>query len=176
MMINFKIRGVEKVQEYLASLPYGVTKIALTALTEYVIGDETHGLKHPDPYKYASRAKAYGYTGAKFENGNPVPAGYFSAKQFRYVAAITKGFTMRGENRTGNSTDAWQYVEVSPYNIKIVNPEPGAYWTRDDSGQARQPANVGWRKVSAVIEANIKGAMKHATAEVNNYLKSKGKK
>lgn len=175
MNISFKVRGVEKVQSYLESLPYGVMKIALTAITQYIIGDNTHGLKHPDPYKYTSRAKAYGFTGATFENGNPVPDGYFSAKQFRYVAAITKGFTMRGSNRTGKSTDAWQYVEITPYRYAINNPEPGSYWTRDDYGQAQQPANVGWRKVATVIESNIKGAMRHANAEINKYLKSKGK-
>lgn len=173
MKISFRPRNIEKVQKYLESLPLGVLKIGLIAITEYLIGDNSHGLKHPDPYKYASRAKAYGFTGAKFENGNPVPDGYFSAEQFRYVAAITKGFTMRGPNRTGVSTDGWQYVEVTPYRIVINNPEPGSYWTQDDKGQAQQPANVGWRKVSVNISANIKGAMRHATAKVNDYLKSK---
>ena len=171
MNVNFKIRGVKEFNDFLKTIPHGGLRIALRAFTEYVIGNESHGLKHPDPYKYASRAKAYGSTGARFANGNPVPDGYFSAKQFRYVAAKTHGFTDRGSKRAGVSEDAWQYVEVSDWNYKIVNPEPGAYWTRDDYGQARQPALVGWRKVTKTIMDNFAGGVRSANAALSAWLK-----
>jgi len=55
MNINFKMRGNEKVEAFIASLPRGVVEVGLTALVEYFTGDSAHGLKHPDPYKYPSR-------------------------------------------------------------------------------------------------------------------------
>jgi hypothetical protein len=59
------------------------------------------------------------------------------------------------------------------YNYKIVNDTAGAYHTRDDAGQARQPAKVGWRKVSQVVADNYLGAVRHAVAAVKRYLASK---
>lgn len=175
MMVSFKVRSVEKLQKYLRSVPRGALRVALYAVTEYVIGNEQHGLKHSEPYKYVSRAEAYGSTGATFENGNPVPAGYFSAAQFRYVmASLASGKMKIGNNRTGASADSWQYSETGEkgYGVTITNPEPSAYWTRDNVGQARQPAKVGWRKVSKVIADNMVGAIRHANAEVGKWLKA----
>jgi hypothetical protein len=162
MQVNFKVRGIEKVNEFLASVPRGGVKIALQAFTEYVIGNESHGLKRPEPYKYITRKVAYGET-------------FSSDAQRAYVMAkIRSGDITPGrENRTGNSEDAWQHVAVSEYNYKITNPEPGAYWTRDDYGQANQPALVGWRKVSQVISDNFDGGVRAATARLNEWLKSR---
>jgi hypothetical protein len=176
MQINFRIRGVEAVQSFLRAIPRGAVRVALQAFSEYVVGNEQHGLRHAEPYKYASRARAYGYTGAKFENGNPVPAGYFSAKQFRYVMAkIASGEMTPGtENRTGKSTAAWQAVPRNDgYRYTLSNGERGAYYTRDDKGQARQPANVGWRKVSQVVTDNYLGGIRSAVAAVKKFLASK---
>ena len=174
MKVRFSIRGVEAVQAFLRSVPYGATKVALAAFSEYIVGNKSHGLRHPDPYKYASRAKAYGNTGARFENGRPVPDGYFSAKQFRYVAAITHGFKDRGSKRTGESTDAWQAVPRNDgYRYTLTNNTPGGYWTRDETRQARQLGNVGWRKVSDVLADNYLGGIRAAIAAVNAHLKSK---
>jgi hypothetical protein len=166
--IKFTVRGIEELKAYFKQLPYGTLREALRAVTEYLIGNESHGLKHPDPYKYVSRAAAYGVV----KDG--VPAGYFSMKQFRYVMArIADGSITPGQSkRTGDSTDAWQYVQVSDYQYTITNPEPGAYWTRDDYGQARQPGMVGWRKVAQVIADNLEGAMRAANAAVSKWLKS----
>jgi len=176
MKVRFSIRGIDKVKAYLASVPRGTMRVALDAIARWLIGDSQGGLMHPEPYKYASRAKAYGYTGAKFKNGARVPAGYFSAKQFFYVAAITHGFTDRGSKRTSESSDAWTYKPTETnkgYSYRLINDTPGAYYTRDDYGQAQQPANVGWLKVSKVVAKNIAGALRAAIAAVNAHLKSK---
>ena len=162
MQIRYRLRGNEKVQEYLKSIPRGALPAALQAFTEYIIGDTSHGLKHPDPYKYVSRKAAYGVS-------------FFTDKQRRWFFwALNTGQINPGQNnRTGESTDAWQYVEVSKYKYTITNPTTGAYYTRDNAGQARQPAKVGWRKVAAVISANMAGAMRSANAAVKAFLKLK---
>lgn len=159
MDVRFRLRKLEDVQNYLRTVPLGALRVALKAFTEYVIGNEQHGLKHPEPYKYVSRKSAYGVT-------------FFTEKQRRWFWA-NGGPDMIGNNRTGNSTDAWQYTEVSAYKYTLTNPEPGAYWTRDDYGQARQPAKVGWRKVAKVIADNMAGAMRAANAAVRSYLANK---
>jgi hypothetical protein len=171
MNINFKIRNVEKVKKYLTTLPRGVMRVALAAMSEWFIGDSQGGLKHPEPYKFASRKRAYGKV-----SGDGAPDGYFSWKQFRYVAWKTKGFTDLGDKRTGQSLDAWTYKPTETnkgYQFRLVNPTPGAYFTQDDYGQARQPKNVGWKKVTTIINKNMAGAIKAAKFAVNSFLKSK---
>jgi hypothetical protein len=44
MNIKFKVTGIEEVKAYIASLPRGVKIAAMTAASEFFIGDESHGL------------------------------------------------------------------------------------------------------------------------------------
>lgn len=164
MHVNFKVRGVEELQAFLKELPRGGVRVALKAFTEYVIGNESHGLKHPDPYKYVARKAAYGQT-------------FKSAAQRGYVMArIREGTITPGTpQRTGESTNAWQYVAVSDWNYRITNPTAGAYFTRDEKGQAAQPRLVGWRKVTQVILDNMTGGIRAATAALNAWVKSRGR-
>jgi len=165
MNISFKVRNVERVKKYIASLPRGTVRIALIAISEWLVGDSQSGLRHPEPYKYVTRKSAYGVT-------------FFTEKQRRWFFwALKKGMINPGQNnRTGESTEAWTYKPHETgrgYVFRLVNNTPGAYYTRDDYGQARQPKKVGWKKVSAVVKANMTGALKAARVAVNNYLKSK---
>lgn len=161
MQVGFRVRGFERLNEWLKSLPRGGLQVALKAFVEYVIGNESHGLKHPEPYKYVSRKRAYGQT-------------FQSDAQRAYVMAKIKSgeITPGVENRSGISTDSWQYTMTTAWQYTITNPEPGAYWTRDDTGQARQPALVGWRKVSKVIADNFAGGIRAATAALSRWLKN----
>lgn len=49
MNINFKMRNLEQVQKKLKNLPNGAKKIVLPAISEYLIGDDRHGLRHYPP-------------------------------------------------------------------------------------------------------------------------------
>jgi hypothetical protein len=134
--------------------------VAIEAFTIYVVGNDRHGLKHYEPYKYVTRAKAYGQT-------------FKSDKQRRWFWA-NGGPAMIGNNRTGMTAKNWGYnITKGGYGATITNPTEGAYYTRSDKGQARQPALVGWRKSLAVIKANMAGAIRSAQAAVNRYLASK---
>lgn len=165
MNVSFKIRGIERLQEYLRSVPRGTVKVALKAFVEYVIGNESRGLKHSDPYKYVSGKQA-GYT--------------WSKKQIHFFFATgiwesdgQGGVILNKYQRTGKTHAAWDYVAVTDWNYTIINPEEGAYWTRDDKGQARMPQKANWRKQTRVIMDNMAGGMRSATAKVNEYLKGK---
>lgn len=161
MNVKFNVRGVKELQTFLKTVPRGTVYSALKAFTEYVIGNEFHGLKHNETYKYVSRKTAYGQT-------------FVSDKQRRWFFANNMQDKI-GNNRTGRTSDGWQYVMKSDYRFTITNPEPGAYWTRDDKGQARQPAMVGWRKITQVIADNFDGAIRSATAAVSRWLKENRK-
>ncbi|MCR4308377.1 MAG: hypothetical protein NUV80_07550 [Candidatus Berkelbacteria bacterium] len=164
MQIRFKIRGVKEVQKYLKTLPRGAMRTALDAIARWLIGDSQSGLAHPEPYKYVSRKSAYGFS-------------FFTDKQRRWFFwALSEGIINPGQNnRTGKSTNAWTYKPTETnkgYSYRLINDTAGAYFTRDDYGQARQPAKVGWKKVSEVVNKNMKGALRAATAAVNTWLKN----
>jgi len=157
MMKFGPIRNLKKVQDYLKKLPRGTMKAAIVAITEYIIGNEKHGLRHDDPYKQTTRKKVYGRT---FE----------SDKQRKYVmAAIADGRIKIGQRKPNpDKTRGYGYkLTNNGYNATITNESEGAYWARVWGGWRN------WRNVAKVVNANIKGALRHATAEVNKVLNKK---
>jgi hypothetical protein len=160
-MIKISVRGIEELHKYFASLQAELRKMVIPTVTEYLLGDENHGLRHYVPYKYVSRKLAYGQT-------------FVSAKQRRYVmAAIRDGRITPGRsNRTGATAAGWSYkVQGGGYGASITNSTPGARYTMGDDTQARQPAKVGWRKAMAVISTNIDGAIRKANQVIEAWIK-----
>lgn len=165
-MINFNLRGLPKLEAFLKSVPRGATKTALEAFTKYILGDSRHGLRHDEPQKYVSRAKA-GYT------TSPAQIRYFFA-----VGILQKdgagGVKLNHYKRTGETAKAWNYKVVGDYKYKLVNAKPGAYWTRGVPGQTRQHKLAGRRDVLKVIADNLAGAIRSARAAVNRFIKQRG--
>ena len=164
MQIKFRIRNVEAVQSFLRAIPKGAVRVALEAFTEYVVGNEAHGLRHADPYKYVTRKAAYGFS-------------FFTDKQRRWFFwALNTGKIDPGSGkRTGESTAAWKAVSRNDgYRYTISNNTVGGYWTRHDTRQARQLGKVGWRKIMTVLADNYKGGIRAAVAAVKKYLDKKG--
>jgi len=160
MQIKFRIRNVEAVQSFFRAIPRGAVKVALEAFTDYIIGDESHGLRHADPYKFVTRKSAYGFS-------------FFTVKQRRWFFwALKTGKIDPGSGkRTGESTAAWKAVPRNDgYRFTVQNNTAGGYWTRHDKKQARQLGKVGWRKIMTVLADNYKGGIRHAVAAVKKYL------
>ena len=162
MQIKFgSVRNLEKIQTFLAALPRGVMRVAIAAIGEWMIGTNDRGLRHSPPYRYVSRASA-GYR-------------KMSDKMRRWFWA-NGGPDMIGNNRTGATAAGWKAVTGGGgYRLSLQNSTPGAYYTMSDTGQAAQPAKVGWRKVTEVVMSNMAGAMRHALAAVNAFLSKGGK-
>lgn len=163
MQVKFKIRGVEAVNSFLRAVPRGAVRVALKAFSEYILGNDSHGLRHNETYRYITRKSAYGVS-------------FFTEKQRRWFFwALNTGQIDPGSGkRTGETSKAWKAEPRNDgYRYTITNNTAGGYYTRDDYGQARQPAKVGWRKVSAVLTANYAGAIRAAVAAVKKYLQSK---
>ena len=165
------IRNLKKVQDYLKKKPRGTIKTVIVAITEYIIGNKRHGLRHDDPYKQTTRKKVYGGGHGTFSNGAPLPDGFYSEEQFRYVmAAIADGRIKIGQRKKTptNASKGYDYkLTNNGYNATITNESEGAYWSRGWGGWKN------WRNTAKVINANIKGALRNATAEVNKVLNKK---
>lgn len=155
------LKDIDRITAYLKQVPHGTVRVGLRAIVEYIIGNGQHGLKHYGPYKYVARRKAYGQT-------------FSSDKQRRYVMArIREGSIDPGvPHRTGRTQRGYVAVESNGgYRQSIKNEEIGAYFTRDDNGQARLNALAGWRKAAVVIASNLDGALRHAGAAISKFLK-----
>jgi hypothetical protein len=170
MQIKFgKTRGIEEVKAALNAnvLPRGTVKVGLRAFIEYILGNSSRGLRHDEPQKYVSRAQA-GYK--------------TSAKQIRFFFATGilesdghGGVKLNHYKRSGKTAAGYQMVAVNDWKYNIVNGEPGAYWTRDDKGQATMHDMAGRRKITAVIMDNIDGGLRAAINAINGYLRKFGK-
>lgn len=166
MNVKIPVRKVENdinsVQAFIKSVvPRGAVKVALAAIVEYMIVAPGKALRKYDPYKYVTRKKAYGQS-------------FQSDKQRRWFWA-NGGPAMIGNHRTGSTAAGWKFKETnSGYGVTLENPTEGARWIWGDK-QARQPALVGHRTARDKIKANLAGAMRHAKAKVNEFLKSRKK-
>jgi len=163
MEVRFRLRSLDAVKAYLKTVPYGGLKVGFEAFTRYIIGNTSHGLRHDEPQRYVSR-KAAGYK--------------TSRAQMRYFFAVGilertsgGGVKLNHYKRSGKTASAWIATPTNNgYGYTISNDQPGAYWTRDNDGQTRQHGMAGRRKVTAVIAANLQGAVRSMVAAVKKYL------
>lgn len=49
MEIKIDVRGIDKIKAFVADLPYGTKRVALAAIVEYMLGDDSHGYRHYPP-------------------------------------------------------------------------------------------------------------------------------
>jgi hypothetical protein len=165
MNIKFKVTGIEELKTFLDKLETGVKIAAMRAVSYYLVGRENEALRKEPANKFVRRADAYGKV-------SDAPAGYFSMKQFRYVAWLTDGFTKKYD-RTHAISQAWEYHETNSQwdRVNIQNNAPGAEYVVGD-GQSRHEALVGWRKWRQAINDNMAGAVRYAQEMVDKYIKS----
>ena len=152
-MLNFRPRGLEEFRIYLHNLTRRLRGKAVEWISDWLIGDSSHGFKHYVPYRQVTRQAAYGRT---FE----------SDKQRRYVMArIAEGTIDPGfPHRTGRMQRGW-VKRGAGVRTTIENTEGYTDYVMG-RGQARLNKMVGWRQVADVIATNIKGAIRHAEAMI----------
>lgn len=168
-MIQFKLAGVKEFQDFLKQIEDGWKIRAMRAIAYYLAGRENEALRKEPPVKFVRRADAYGKV-------SDAPAGYFSWRQFRYVAAVTEGFTKQ-YNRTHTISQAWEYHESNSQwdRVNIQNNAPGAEYVVGDR-QSRHEALVGWRKWRQAINDNMAGAIRYAQEQINALIQSAQRK
>ncbi len=181
-MLKVQVKGIEEVKAFLQTVRRGAKDIAQRAVTLYLIGIEdgggflggvSHGLAHYVPYHYVSLEQAYGADVWKT----------MSAKQRGFIwASINAGknvltggaFDPGVPHRTSKTQLGWEYTE-SGGRYRITNETPGAKYVMGDDTQTRLHQLQGWRTVSAVVQSNLAGALRHAQAKVREWLKTKGR-
>ena len=153
-MLVPKVRGLAEFKAYIDTLARKMRGVATEAITDYLIGNGSHGFKHYPPYKLVTRTQAYGQP-------------FVSARQRRYVMArIKEGSIDPGyPHRTGELQQGWHKVGTG-VNARAVNEVGYAPYVMGTKDQARQPGMVGWRKIADIISTNIKGAVRHAEAKI----------
>lgn len=160
-MIKIQVRGIPELREFLKELPRGTKKAAIEAAALYLIGNDSHGLKHLAKYKYVTRKAAYGVS-------------FFTERQRRWFFwALHSGRINPGSGfRSGETAGGWKYkLTNNGYQAQLINATRGAKYVQGDDTQARQPAKVGHRKVSNVISTNIQGAMRASSQAVERWIK-----
>jgi hypothetical protein len=157
-MISIKMRGAEELNKFLKALPRGTMKDAIKAMADYMIGDDSHGLKH-----YPSRV----------HHGPGNPYKWQSDKQRRAYFASNGFGSGIPYSRTNKLRDNWTQ-SVDPYRKTLFNRLNYARYVMGGDQQRGHKAD-GWRKMAKVIEDNIKGGMRAATQAVARWIKNKGK-
>jgi hypothetical protein len=154
--------AIEKVREFLNNLDKSVKDIAGAGVSEYLIGDESHGLKHYPLYKHVSWAEI---------------GGFVSDKQRRFVMAmIGKGEITPGISQSnGYFRDAWQYKKQGPNYIITNDVGYGPYLVSASGWQSKMAKAHGWRTTLENMRDNADGAIRHAVAKINEWMKSHAK-
>jgi hypothetical protein len=169
-MQNPYANGIPQVQAFLREFPKEIRPVAIDALAIYLLGDESHGLKHEPSYKYVNRYA--GFPGLSFvtSTGKIVP-GYASQAQFNYVhAMVSLGQMQPGQdNRTHDLVNAWEAIETGNGKT-LTNTDPAAPWVIG-TYQTRMHDLIGWRMAWDNINDNLNGGMRAAVTAVNAKLK-----
>jgi len=170
MNIRYNIVNADKVAEYIKSLPRGIKAAAMRAISEYIIGNGQHGLKHDVAYKYVPRNRipvatliTYGPLKGK------IVRGYFSSKQYYYVTWALR----TGRMKIGRKNDPTKYSQSWRWEQK------DSKWDRTqvqgklpfDRFPSRHNMLAGWRHYLEVVQSNMKGAMQEAQRKVDEFIK-----
>ena len=154
-MLKITSKGIPEVQAWLKSLAKEVQKAATEAVAKYIVGDETHGLKHYPPYKHVPWADI---------------GGFVSDKQRRYVMArIREGSITPGVSQSnGYLREAWQY-KTQGTAYQITNDVSYAKYLVGGQ-QSRRAIAQGWRFFMDTVKSNLQGAYRSARAAVKKRL------
>jgi hypothetical protein len=163
-LIRENIRHLETIKEWIDEIPPLCRGKATMAIAEMLLAK----LQKYPPYVFYPRALAYGmhpegdwtYISKLGEVKEMMPvAGYFSAKQFRYVMGpLREKYDFGFPHRTGKMQRGWQIkltgVPPRQTTAAIINNEPGVQFVygNPETRQAAQITGVGWQTTQQIIE------------------------
>jgi len=158
MNVKFSARNVDKVKKFIASLPLGAKIAAMEAFSEYVVGDENHGLKQEPEQKTHGVGNPY-----EWQSENQRRAFFASDGFGRGIPTV----------RTHEGVNSWTVISKNS-NWTQVKIEGGNVFVQGD-WQQKGHKRDGWRKYSEILKTNMAGGIRHAMSKVNEFLKKKGK-
>lgn len=151
--MNYSMRGITQVTDFLRELPRGVKISAMRAAAKYLIGDSQHGLKH-NP--------------ARVQHDESNPYQWQSDAQRRWWFATHDG----PYQRTGDLAAGWKFTESDSNwtSVKLENRVPYGEFVQGANIQRGHIAD-GWRKIENVIATNINGAIAAANTAVRQWVR-----
>lgn len=154
--VKIEVRGIKELQALFKSVPRGTTRAAIKAATDYLVGDDRHGLKH-----YPNRVM----------HGKINPYQWQSERQ-RKAYFATDGFGGGiPSKRTNKLKDGWQMRMTSNgYKMHITNKTPYVHFVMGKWLQRGHIADK-WRTADAVIQSNLAGAFREVHRAVARWLK-----
>lgn len=155
--IGVDVIGLKELQAKLAKLP----KQARDAVVEDGADFLINLFKQYPPKKSVSRKQAYGQT-------------FQSDKQRRwFFANLADGTLHIPYNRTQTMRNGWKKVGEGE-NIIVANEVPYAGFLMGDTGQARQPAMVGWQTMNITIDNHKDSFIKRLDAAIKRAIRKLG--
>ncbi len=149
---NIRISGVEQLQAKLAKLGPAVRRECEIAVANYLL---LQIIKDVPPYKKVTRRSVYG-----------VP--FASAKQRRWFFwALSTGqidVPYRRRGKHGGIATQW-HIQQTKNAVWIYNDDPAATYVYDDIWQNKLIGRIGWRTISAIVQAktaNLKAVVDRA--------------
>lgn len=153
--------GLNEVVARLENLAQGLEGIVSESAAQYLVGDDSHGLRSYPGYKYATRLAAYGVS-------------FFSDKQRRWFWA-NGGPDMIGNHRNFSIREGW-HIDGKGASIFIRNQAQGVGYVMGANYVANQPFLAGWRSSMDNVRANIAGAIRAAMLAVADFIYSRQSK
>lgn len=159
MNIKFTTRNLEAVQKFIKDIPRGAKIAVMEAFSEYIVGDENHGLKYEPPQVTHDASNPYQWTSEKQRKA------FFATDGFgRGIPTV----------RTHDGVNSWT-VTKKDSNWTQVKIEGGNKFVQGEQ-QQRGHAADGWRKYADIVTDNMAGAMRHARARLGQWLRERAKK
>lgn len=158
MNIKFSVRGVSELKAFLASVPRGAAIVVMRAFAEYIVGDESHGLKHEPEQKVHNENNPYQWQSEK------------QRKAFFATDGFGQGIPTV---RTHEGVNSWTVTEQNS-NWTQTKIEGGNKFVQGDFQQRGHKAD-GWRTYLEILATNTAGALRHANAKLNEWMRSKAK-
>lgn len=151
--VSIKIRGQEAVQRFLETVPRGTIKVAMAAISDYILGDDRHGLRHEPARVTHGAGNKYKWNSEK------------QRKAFFASGGFGGGIPSK---RTGQMKDGWK-VSVDPYRTTIYNRVKHAQFVVGDNQQRGHKADK-WRHVQQIVKDNLQGAFRSARNAVGKWI------
>jgi hypothetical protein len=154
--MKVRVTGIPELTAYIKTLARGMKVTGMRAVAEWMLGDDTRGLRH-----YPKRV----------QHGENNPYQWQSDKQ-RKAYFATNGFGGGiPSTRTDTLKNAWDFKETNSQwdRVAMTNSTPYARYVQGAQIQRGHIADK-WRQALDVMRSNIKGAIRHAQAEVNKLI------
>jgi hypothetical protein len=157
-----RVTGLDALQKKLNALGPAIRADCEIAVANYLVGQLVN--KEVPPYKKVSRRSVYG-----------VP--FASDKQRRwFFFALSHGMIdvpYRRRGKSGGVASQW-HIRQAKSGVWLYNDDPAAVWVYGDNTQNKLIGKIGWRTISAIVDAKRSNLNKVIDRAAKAAIKKRG--